>query len=377
MSERNLPLEFCAANSLSIMNTWFQRKVMHQGTWTHPATKRCHMIDFVVMRAGQKCYCKDVWVMRGANCWTDYKLVRVKLNIVVPRCTDRKEKTCKPLAVHELNTRARRDEYQELLQQHLLDRPHNDDSTAEGIWDSLKDCIGTSVEEAIGRGRRRQFEESSELLVSLIRAKNRAHLDALRSNTVANRKKFRRHQRSVKRAVDKAREEWICRVAREGEAAVKDGHARWDSVRGLQQAHAERRPTRPTAVMKEDGALTQGEEEVTTRWYQHFVKVLNILSEYRDEVISDMPLLPPTMELDLPPTEEELSQALDKLKMRKAGGKSGILLELILYGGPEQWERMLKMIGQVWEDSTVVRDWKEPLLFQRRVILGTETTGMA
>ena len=119
---------------------------------------------------------------------------------------------------------------------------------------------------------------------------------------------------------------------------MKDGRARWNSIRRLQQAHAGRRPTRPTAVVKEDGALTQGEKEVTTRWCHHFMKVLNMLSEYRDEVISDMPLLPPILELDLPPTEEELSQALSKLRKRKAGGKSGILPELILSGGPELWD---------------------------------------
>ena len=65
--------------------------------------------------------------------------------------------------------------------------------------------------------------------------------------------------------MDKAKEDWICRVAREGEAAVKDERARWDSMMRLQQAHAGRRPTRPTAVVKEDGALTQREKEVTTR----------------------------------------------------------------------------------------------------------------
>ena len=80
-SERNLAgeefLEFCAANSLSIMNTWFQKKEIHHGTWAHHATKKFHMIDFVVMRAGQKCYCKDVQVMRGVNYWTNHKLVRL------------------------------------------------------------------------------------------------------------------------------------------------------------------------------------------------------------------------------------------------------------------------------------------------------------
>ena len=64
----------------------------------------------------------------------------------------------------------------------------------------------------------------------------------------------------------------------------------------------------------------------------------------------------------LPPIEEELSQALSKLRKRKAGGKSGILPELILSGGPELWDRVLTMIKQVWEDGMVVRDWQDALV---------------
>ena len=67
MNERNIAgidlLEFCAVNELSIMNTWFQKREVHQGTWTHPATKKCHMIDFVMMRANQRVHCRDVRVM--------------------------------------------------------------------------------------------------------------------------------------------------------------------------------------------------------------------------------------------------------------------------------------------------------------------------
>ena len=49
----------------------------------HPATKQFHMIDLVVMRAKQRgCY-GDVRVMRGANYWTDHKLVKAKLRIAV------------------------------------------------------------------------------------------------------------------------------------------------------------------------------------------------------------------------------------------------------------------------------------------------------
>ena len=44
LSERNIAgeelLGFCASNVLSIMNTWFQKREIHQGTWSHPATKK-------------------------------------------------------------------------------------------------------------------------------------------------------------------------------------------------------------------------------------------------------------------------------------------------------------------------------------------------
>ena len=119
-NERNLAgaelLEFCAVNEMSIMNTWFQKKEIHQGIWTHPATKKCHVIDFVLMKASQRVYCRDVRVMRGANCWTDHELVRAKLNIVSPRLRSGIEKSCTPFAVHELAVRTKRDGYREVLE---------------------------------------------------------------------------------------------------------------------------------------------------------------------------------------------------------------------------------------------------------------------
>ena len=199
-------------------------------------------------------------------------------------------------------------------------------------------------------------------MVPLIEAKNRAHQEALQSNTTADRKKFRRHQRLVKRAVDKAKEEWICRVAKEAEVAVKDGRIRWERVRRLQQTHMGRRTIKPRSVWKEDGMLTQGSEDLAKRSSQHFQKVLNIPSEYREQVIDDIPLLPPLLELDSPPTGEELTEALFKLKNRKAGGKSGIIPELIHCGGCDLEDRILKIMEQMWEDGCVVDDWKNAVV---------------
>ena len=85
--------------------------------------------------------------MRGAHCWTAHMLVRAKLNVVVPRFVSYYVKSCLPFAVHELSTRARREEYCELLELQLQDRPHNDSETSEQNWETLKHCIVSAVEE--------------------------------------------------------------------------------------------------------------------------------------------------------------------------------------------------------------------------------------
>ena len=96
LDERNLAgenfLQFCAANQLTVMNTWFQKKNIYFGTWMHPATKKHHMVDLIVMRTTERVFCRDVKAMREANCWTDHKMVRAKIRVRLPRVCGTKDK---------------------------------------------------------------------------------------------------------------------------------------------------------------------------------------------------------------------------------------------------------------------------------------------
>ena len=89
----------------------------------------------------------------------------------------------------------------------------------------------------------------------------------IKANSVASRKEFRKQQRIVKLAVDKGKEEWIKRIASEGEKAKKDGKTKWNRIRKRQMIHAGRRPSRSTAVLKEEGELTKNPKGVRSRWY--------------------------------------------------------------------------------------------------------------
>ena len=52
-------LSFCAANNLSIMNTFFEKRDIYKQSWQHPGTKQWHCIDFIVVRQCQQKSCTD------------------------------------------------------------------------------------------------------------------------------------------------------------------------------------------------------------------------------------------------------------------------------------------------------------------------------
>ena len=128
---REESMQFCALNQLTVMNIWFEKKNIFSNTWVHPATKQFHMTDLIAMRAKQRVCCGDVQVMRGANCWTDHKLVRAKLRIAQPHVRGRGGKRILPFSVHKPSAPAMRDEYRSPLEMVLQEKPHTPDLSSE------------------------------------------------------------------------------------------------------------------------------------------------------------------------------------------------------------------------------------------------------
>ena len=82
-------LSFCALNELAIMNTFFEKKSIHKHTWQHSGSKKWYCIDYVIMKQGQRRWCSDVSVVRSAECWTDHKLLRARLYLLLPPKTQK------------------------------------------------------------------------------------------------------------------------------------------------------------------------------------------------------------------------------------------------------------------------------------------------
>ena len=110
------------------------------------------MIDYVIMRADQRVLCTDVRVMRGATCWSDHNMLRVKLKVT--HCRRIKKTSTAPIAAHMLHNAGTRGEYQLKLDDYLDAQPHSTEKPAEYNWGVLKEYITSAAEETLGRGKK-------------------------------------------------------------------------------------------------------------------------------------------------------------------------------------------------------------------------------
>ena len=137
-------LSLCAQNELFVTNTAFQLKDIHKGTWTHPRSKHCHMINYCITRQRDK---QDVLItraMRGADCWTDHFLLRSKLSLRIRpparRIAAKKKINCALLANNDMI----RQDYDEALCMRLGSSPP---PGIERGWKHLTDSVYSAASE--------------------------------------------------------------------------------------------------------------------------------------------------------------------------------------------------------------------------------------
>ena len=79
-------------------------------------------------------------------------------------------------------------------------------------------------------------------------------------------------------------------------------------------------------------------------------------SQCNRELLDEMLSWALMQSLDDPATSDELVVIMDKMKWGKIGGKTGILPELILCGGPVLKHRLLVLMKEMLSAVSVVKD---------------------
>ena len=115
-------------------------------------------------------------------------------------------------------------------------------------------------------------------------------------------------------------------------------------------------------MLDEDGLLLSDPDAVTARWCRHFTRVLNAVSVFSPVCIDRMPTLEMSRDLDDPPSSDEFQRALRKLQPWKAGGDSGVIPEMLVFGGPVLHTVLLDLFQRVWSEGRVFAAWRDALV---------------
>ena len=83
MNVNGLLLSKCTENVLVITNTVFRMVDKNMTSWMHPRSKQWHLIDYVIVHQRDLQHALITRAMWGAECWTDHRLIRSTLNLII------------------------------------------------------------------------------------------------------------------------------------------------------------------------------------------------------------------------------------------------------------------------------------------------------
>ena len=133
------------------------------GAAMHPRSKQWHLIDYIITRQRDL---KDVHVtesMRGADCWTDHRLVRAWVSLT----TQRPHRKSAPKPPRRLDTARLKDVVtQQLLSANIktaLERaPIEEGTEIDRIWRVTRNAVYKASFDSVGTTKRRHQDSFDE-----------------------------------------------------------------------------------------------------------------------------------------------------------------------------------------------------------------------
>lgn len=355
-------LSLCSEHQLILTNTIFQLKKKYVTSWMHPRSKHWHLLDYIITRQRDQ---NDVCItraMRGAECWTDHRLIKsiLKLRIRPPHKKQQPRKRFNCRALESPNCVAN---YRSKLAEGLATL--EEDSSVldmEDEWAKLRSAIHQAASVTIGFIQKRHqdwFDNSSAAIQELLETKRKAHATLL-SNPhspllLSHYKAIRSETQKQLRIMEN---EWWLRKAQEIQRHADNNNtfAFYDAVKSLYGPQRQN----IVPVRSADGSvLLKEKEQILERWAEHFHSLLNKINPSDPSVLEALPELLPVPSLDEPPKFTEVLSAVRSLKNNKSAGPDGLPAEILKKGGYLLKRQLHHLICKIWQNETLPQEWKD------------------
>ncbi|CAH1231299.1 Hypp378 [Branchiostoma lanceolatum] len=355
-------LALCSEHSLVITNSLFKLRKIHKTSWMHPRSKKWHLLDYVLVRQRDRQDVKVTRIMRGANAWTDHRMVRTQLKLHIRR---QSRSTSRPgrLNLQSLNDQAKLNELQAELEQRINTNLDDSTITTEHLteaWENVASTLLTTSRRVLGTTTKRNrdwFDEQRTDVRSLLTEQHKAHAAVLRAPTPANRAKLTALRSRAQRELRRMKNDWWTNLAKEIQGFADSGNQQ-GFYSALKAAYGPRRGSH-FPVRSADGTLLNDKAAILARWAEHYKILLNRHTDVDNSILEDIPELPEMTEMDSLPTAEEVQAAVNSLKNNKASGPDGVPGEILRAGGEPVVRCLHSFVTAAWTTGCVPQHWKD------------------
>ncbi|GAA6106566.1 receptor-type tyrosine-protein phosphatase F-like, partial [Tachysurus ichikawai] len=352
-----LLLDFCASHSLSIKNTMFKHKGVHQYTWHQDTLGRRSMIDFVVVSSELRPYVLDTRVKRGAELSTDHHLV-VSWIRWRGRKLDRLGRPKRTVRVcwERLTESPVREIFNSHLQQSFNQIPR-EVGDIESEWTMFSTSIVNAAARSCGRkvsgaccgGNPRTRWWTPEVR-DAVKLKKESYRAWLARGTPEAADRYQRAKRASARVVAEAK----TRVWEEfGEAMEKDYRLAskkfWQTVRRLRRG----KQCPAHTVYSGSGNLLTSTGDILGRWKEYFKVLLNPTDMSSTEEAEGGGSV-----VDSSIPQAEVTEVVEKLLSGKAPGVDEIRPEYLESLDVVGLSWLTRLCNIAWRLGTVPLDWQ-------------------
>lgn len=353
-------LSLCAQHDLVLTNTIFQQKDKYKNTWKHPRSGHWHMLDYIITK---QCNVNDFTltrVMRGAECWTDHRLVRAICNFKI-RPQFNKQATRKKLNCVALKHPAKRDLFRAGIAGSLpINSIHSEDP--EDDWNNACSTLIKTAEETVGLSKRSHadwFDDNDENIHMLLNNKRKAHNASLanpQSQVLAQR--WKKLRAEAQREIREIENRWWVGKAQETQAFA-DTNNMQGFYNALKSIYGPKTHSISPVQSADGTTLLKEKTDILNRWAEHFQNLLNNQNQFDEQLLDEIPQLPTMNSLSQPPEMYELISAIKSLEDNKSCGPDRIPGEILKHGGYHLKCHLHSFIKNLWADEKLPKSWKD------------------
>lgn len=344
-------IELCQQQEYVIGGSLFPHKDIHKYTWKKWGGASTSQIDHITVSKEWRHTLRDVRTRRGADAATDHVLLTADVQLKVAAIKRTTNQGHRKYDIAKLKSPENRGAYTRRLRECI-----------DGM--SWREAHETAAREVLGTLERRPkkkwiSDDTWRLIEERHALKQLQNTNTNNSPELASQ--YANKNRQVKKSARRDKRRFMRTFANEAEEAAKrhDLRALYRKVKTI--AGKRCIPNQP--IKDKNGNNLASTEQQLARWKEHFSELLNFDRDDGVGQAANIETAPPVANIrTIPPSLNEVSKAIEKLKCNKAAGTDGLPAELLRADPRLSATALLPDIIEAWETETFARDWKSGVI---------------